>query len=582
MRGVFTLNNLYGLGGVELVSLYEKLSDIPLNESLKTYFRSLGAIFFQFNMLAGIIIAGGLLIYSRIAFLLSLYGFYTAYLFYMALGGNFQELNYSYVGFNYILTAIAIGGFFLIPSKNTFLWLLVLIPVVTLITLSLTKILAVFSLPVYALPFNIVVLLFIYALKFRLVPSNSLREVVIQQNSPEENLYSWHNQKSNIHNSLHIPFRLPFHGAWSISQGYNGSHTHRDEWQHALDFVVLDDNGKQFKNAGDYPSDYYCFGKTVLAPAGGTVEEVIFDIPDNDIGKINTWQNWGNSVVIKHADYLYSCCSHLKNGSVNVKPGDKVKTGQKIGEVGNSGRSPYPHLHFQFQAFPYIGSKTMPYPLSYYLLHSENKLNLHSFSTPRENDIVENVETNPLLVSALHLIPGRVLSVRFIHNGKTDDLTWEVYTNSYNNSYILEKSTGAIAWFVNDNTMVYFTQYRGRRTAALYYFYSAFHKSLLAFQQDMVVQDELPLNRMFRFPLLTIQDFFAPFYIFLKSCYQSTCIGSNTPLNPTELKFENKLTGKIFSKIIFQKIFTTEITGKSINVKTSDPKNEVQIEILLH
>ena len=178
-KGIYTLNWLYGIGGSSLVNLYEKINAINISFSLETYFKSIGAIFFQFSTLAGILLATGLLIFSRIAFMLSVYGFYIAFLFYKILGGNIVELSYTYIGFNYILTAIAIGGFYMIPSKKTFLWLLILIPIVTLITLSLSRIFSVFQLSIYALPFNIVVLLFIYALKFRMYPSSGLSEVLL-------------------------------------------------------------------------------------------------------------------------------------------------------------------------------------------------------------------------------------------------------------------------------------------------------------------------------------------------------------------------------------------------------------------
>jgi len=59
--------------------------------------------------------------------------------------------------------------------------------------------------------------------------------------------------------------------------------------------------------------------------------------------------NDGNMVIIKHSNpegIFITEYGHLKNGSINVKPGDYIKRGQKIGEVGSSGRSTNPHLHF--------------------------------------------------------------------------------------------------------------------------------------------------------------------------------------------------------------------------------------------
>jgi urea transporter len=66
-RGIFTLNELYTIGGNPMVHLYEWWNNLAIMQPLKIYFISLGAILFQYNVLSGIIIALGLLFYSRIA-----------------------------------------------------------------------------------------------------------------------------------------------------------------------------------------------------------------------------------------------------------------------------------------------------------------------------------------------------------------------------------------------------------------------------------------------------------------------------------------------------------------------------------
>ena len=578
-KGIYTLNKLYGLGGSVLVGIYEKLNSIHLGFSIETYFRSIGAIFFQFSTLAGILIATGLLIYSRIGFLLSVYGFYIAFLFYRILGGNIAELSYTYIGFNYILTAIAIGGFFLIPSRKTFLWLLILIPIVILITLSLSRVFMVFQLSIYALPFNIVVLLFIYSLKFRLFPSGDLLEVTYQQNSPEKNLYTYLNQKNNARHQNLIPFRLPFHGTWTVMQAHNGEYTHRDDWRHAWDFVVQDENGKQFSNNGDYTYDYLCFGKSVLAPFSGTVEEVIDDVPDNDIGISNLLQNWGNSIVIKHSEYLYSSLNHLKADSICVKEGDKVKTGQKVGEAGNSGRSAWPHLHLQFQAAPYIGSKTIDYPLGYYLLKNGQKPRLRSFDRPFKDEQIGNIESSPLLKKTLRLIPGRIITVNYRENNRSGKLRWEIFTTAYNTSYIFEHESRSLAWFVSDDSMLYFTHFNGSKSSVLYYFYLGLYRVLLAYYEGLEIEDELPQNQTFSFPLLTLQDFTAPFFIFLKSEYIMQTESTDNMLHPAEIRCKSQMRKKAFGRIIKQLFFNITISETGISLQMKSKNYEIMAEI---
>lgn len=64
------------------------------------------------------------------------------------------------------------------------------------------------------------------------------------------------------------------------------------------------------------------------------------------------WSLAGNYVIIRHEGGEYSLLAHLRRGSVRVRPGDRVRQGQVMGECGNSGSSSEPHLHFQVQDHP--------------------------------------------------------------------------------------------------------------------------------------------------------------------------------------------------------------------------------------
>lgn len=55
----------------------------------------------------------------------------------------------------------------------------------------------------------------------------------------------------------------------------------------------------------------------------------------------------GNGVLIDHGNGWQSLYAHLRRGSVTVKPGQRVSQGAPIGIVGLSGKSEFPHLHFQ-------------------------------------------------------------------------------------------------------------------------------------------------------------------------------------------------------------------------------------------
>jgi urea transporter len=545
-RGIYTFNDLYTLGGGTLVAIYEWWNNLQVPKSLRVYFISLGAILFQYNLLSGLILSIGLLYYSRISFTLSLIGFYTAYIFYEIIGADISELSYSYIGFNYILTSIALGGFFIIPSRRSYFWVLVLIPMVALVTISVSKIFFTFNLPVYSLPFNVIVLLFLYALKFRTEVSKTLSEVYIQQNHPERNLYSFHNDMIRFRHADKVPVKLPFYGIWTISQAHDGEYTHKDEFRHAWDFVITDGEGKQYSGTGDMPEDYYCYDKQVLAPAEGTVEHVVDDIDDNRVGDVDVKNNWGNTIIIRHSDELFTSLSHLKPGSITVKPGERIKEGDVIARCGNSGRSPYPHLHFQFQRTPYIGSVTLDYPFSHYIQHRENTFSLHSFEIPLRDEQVSNIENHELLSQSMHLIPGKKLSFDIIHNGHGWQEDWEVLTDPYNNTYISSPSRRSRAYFTSDGNLLYFTHFQGDKQSLLYYFFLSVFKLQSGFYQDLVLRDSYPLNLMFRQPLLSLQDFLAPFWKFFTAEFELKYSWIDSEISATEIRLESSATTVLF------------------------------------
>ncbi|MEV0689675.1 M23 family metallopeptidase [Streptomyces sp. NPDC050388] len=67
---------------------------------------------------------------------------------------------------------------------------------------------------------------------------------------------------------------------------------------------------------------------------------------------------YGNAVVIKHGNGMYSQYAHLS--SVNVQVGQAVETGQQIALSGNTGNSSGPHLHFEIRTTPNYGSAIDP------------------------------------------------------------------------------------------------------------------------------------------------------------------------------------------------------------------------------
>ncbi|MCX7862630.1 MAG: urea transporter [Bacteroidales bacterium] len=526
-RNIYILNNIFYWGGKNFLTFYHWFNEEFLPPSLQYFFVALGSIFFQDTALAGFIIFIGLFIFSRISSLLAIVGFYMAYLFMQFVGIQETQISIYYVGFNFILTSIAIGGVFLIPNIYSHIWILILTPVNVILTLAFSSLLSTWQLSVLSLTFNLVVFSFLLTIRSRYVGNRKLIETVYQEFMPEKNLYSYVSSKQkDTHHRYSPVLLLPFWGEWTVWQGYNGKHTHKELYQHALDFVITF-QGKTYKNNGASLEDYYTYNKLVVSPGNGWIVRIVDNVEDNIIGQVNTQNNWGNSIIIKHSEYIYSQLSHLKAGSFKVREGDYVKLGQPLAHVGNSGRSPEPHLHFQIQAYPIIGSPTIEYPISRYVSINGKHKKLVCNSVPIENEQVENIILHSNLMQAFQFTPGQSIEIIQIINEKQQVFQWEIATDSFNNTYIYNKTTSSLAYIYKNDLMFYFTSYHGSKKDPLYLFYcSCFHIEF-ALLPGQVFKQEFPLHLIYEFYQTFWQDNFAPFHRIMRAWYEMTLTSDN-------------------------------------------------------
>lgn len=90
-------------------------------------------------------------------------------------------------------------------------------------------------------------------------------------------------------------------------------------------------------------------GVAVFATANGTVKRVRDGVPDALMTAATkadvAGEECGNGVVIDHGDGWQTQYCHMRQGSVSVVPGRKIRRGQPIGLVGLSGATEFPHLH---------------------------------------------------------------------------------------------------------------------------------------------------------------------------------------------------------------------------------------------
>lgn len=124
----------------------------------------------------------------------------------------------------------------------------------------------------------------------------------------------------------------------------------------AIDYVQLSENGTIFTGDRSKPESYPYFGADIHAVADGPVVAVLDGLPEQVAGKSPTGlpldQYGGNHVVQDIGNGNYAFYAHLKTGSVQVKPGDQLTTGQVIANLGNTGNTDAPHLHFHVMSTP--------------------------------------------------------------------------------------------------------------------------------------------------------------------------------------------------------------------------------------
>ena len=105
------------------------------------------------------------------------------------------------------------------------------------------------------------------------------------------------------------------------------------------DFAILDDAAMRA-------------GVDVVAPRAGTVLKVRDGEPDQwstpeQIAEIKKERKeCGNALMIDHGNDIKTIYCHLKKNSIAVKQGQAVKAGDKLAQVGLSGKTEFPHLHF--------------------------------------------------------------------------------------------------------------------------------------------------------------------------------------------------------------------------------------------
>ena len=485
------------------------LQDV-LPQSIEYAFRSLGAAFFQLNVPSGIIIALGILLFSRQAFLIALGSIFLGSYIHTFLGGSGTDLTGHWIAFNFALTGIAIGGMYIVPGIGSYLLAFGGAILSAIISAGMAIILTPLGLPILAFPFLITTQLIIFALRNRISPKY-LNTITVPKETPEKNLKFFKNKRARFLSDEIPAFELPLSGEWTVTQGWNGEHTHKGLWAHGWDFEVTGSDMKSFQNDGLNHEDYFAWQMPVFSPGDGKVIRVINHIEDNGIGQINSKQNWGNTIIIWHYGSVYTSLSHFAKGSISVVEGEVVRRGQPIGRIGNSGRSPYPHLHYQVQYSPELGAQTAKSELLNYIVKNNSAWHYMTHGVPEKSSIISPIEVNTSIAETITLPQGTNWEYAIIRNNQSWTETWKTEVDFLGNRYLVCKDRKSKTQIYNSNKAFMQLNYEGKKWAGLLWFFMAVPRMPFT-EQNIQWYEEMPGDLLLNPFTRLIFDFIEPIF----------------------------------------------------------------------
>jgi murein DD-endopeptidase len=136
----------------------------------------------------------------------------------------------------------------------------------------------------------------------------------------------------------------------------------------AIDWAKLCDDGNAWHGDSKVKANWCGYGTEVLAVSDAVVSSAKDGIPENvplsptRAVPITRETAGGNYVILALGDGQFALDAHLQPGSLQVKPGDRVRRGQVLGLLGNSGNTDAPHLHFHLSdENSWFGAEGLPF-----------------------------------------------------------------------------------------------------------------------------------------------------------------------------------------------------------------------------
>lgn len=477
----------------------------------RAFFQSFGAIFFVPHAVAGFLIAAAVARHSRLALLFAAAGYAGGVILLRQLGVDATTPEQSaYLGFNFVVAGLALGSVYFIPSRGSLLLGVFAALFCAIVALAAKAFLQPFGIPPLALPFNAVVLLALSALRHRdeadFIPANLFGFA-----KPEENLQAYHAGRVRFPDTQLPALYPPFYGERVVTQGVEGGITHAGPWRFALDFEVLDAHGGRFSGTGRRLEDYHTFNTPVLAPGDGVVTRLCTQVADNAPGGNNLDDNWGNYVVLGLEAGGFVCLSHFRQGSILVHLGQRVPRGALLGYGGNSGRSPLPHLHLNYQRTPEAGAASVPFRMVHFLRLAAGRREYIFSGLPAQDDSIKAAEFNPEIGAYFEKFEDTRWRYRVRDGGREHEETVTCTTASNGDFYFRSLTHRAVLTARVMDRVFCALDFQGDPRSVLYVFQLGLSRVPFTSEQDATWTDHLGLRPLLRPAVRWLMELTQPF-----------------------------------------------------------------------
>jgi hypothetical protein len=377
----------------------------PLPAFVSMFLEGLGAFVWVPSVPAGLFVGASLLLHSRISALVGFAALAVSALLVAVAHAPLSDQVWQVVASNAGLAAIAVGGVWLVPSRRASGVAIASALLAAFFALGSAIPLARLGLFAGFLPVGVVVIAVVSALRQR-ERQGALLLAQTAADNPEQLLLD---ELARVRVPA-LRLEPPFLGRWTCTQGAHGPFTHRGAFAHAYDFEIYSEReGALCRGHGLSADDYHCFAQPVLAAADGSVVAIENTVANNRVGDSDPQRPWGNYVLLQHGS-VYSLVAHLTPGSVTVYPGQAVTRGTVVGYCGNSGVSPRPHLHFQLQSAPLIGSPTLPCELSDVLVRGGAPVSFEPLHEAKQGETIQALTPDYALAAYFDVPIGATLT----------------------------------------------------------------------------------------------------------------------------------------------------------------------------